>query len=75
MTLEGQVQTLVRAWPIPDRVERGEEIIATTLDLVPDGKSRLRLPWPSTLLSGDCEQGGGRVPQSGVGSITVWADD
>jgi hypothetical protein len=41
VTLEGQVQTLVRAWPIPDRVERGEEIIATTLDLVPDGKSRL----------------------------------
>ncbi len=40
-TVERQVRTMLRAWPIPDRVERGDEIVGTTLDLVPDGHSRV----------------------------------
>jgi len=40
-SVERQVRRLVRTWPIPDRVERGEEIVGTTLDLVPDGATRL----------------------------------
>jgi len=45
-TVERQVRTLLRAWPIPDRIERGEEIVGTTLDLVPDGSSRVPFAQP-----------------------------
>ena len=45
MSVERQVRTLMRAWPLPDRTERGDEIVGTTLDLVPDGASRV----PATL--------------------------
>jgi hypothetical protein len=38
---ERQIRTLMRAWPRPDRTERGEEIVGTTLDLLPDGATRL----------------------------------
>ncbi|HEV2758623.1 MAG TPA: tetratricopeptide repeat protein [Acidimicrobiales bacterium] len=41
MALEGQVRLLLRAWPTSDRVERGEEILTTTLDLVSPGRRRL----------------------------------
>lgn len=41
MTVERQVRQLVRAWPYPDRRERGDEIVGTTLDLVPEGSKRL----------------------------------
>jgi hypothetical protein len=41
MSVERQVRILMRAWPLPDRTERGDEIVGTTLDLVPDGASRV----------------------------------
>ena len=41
MRAERQIRTLMRAWPRPDRTERGEEIVGTTLDLLPDGATRL----------------------------------
>ncbi len=43
MTVERQVHWLVRAWPYPDRMERGDEIVGTTLDLVPEGRTRVPL--------------------------------
>jgi hypothetical protein len=52
MSVERQVRTLVRAWPIPDRTERGDEIVGTTLDLVPDGQSRLTMALAFNLVLG-----------------------
>ena len=51
-SVEQQVRRLVRAWPIPDRVERGDEIVGTTLDLVPEGRSRLPLALAINLIVG-----------------------
>jgi hypothetical protein len=51
-SVEQEVRKLVRAWPIPDRVERGEEIVATTLDLVPDGKNHLTFAMALNLVVG-----------------------
>ena len=51
-SVERQVRTLMRAWPIPDRVERGNEIVGTTLDLVPDGRNRLPLALAINLVIG-----------------------
>jgi hypothetical protein len=39
--VERQVRTLLRAWPVPDRIERGDEIAGTTLDLVSDDAGRV----------------------------------
>ena len=50
--VERQVCTLMRAWPIPDRIERGNEIASTTLDLVPSGRSRLPLALAINLVVG-----------------------
>ena len=50
--IERQVRFMIRAWPILDRIERGEEIVGTTLDLVPDGATRLPLPLAVNLLAG-----------------------
>lgn len=33
--VEREIRWFVRAWPVPDRFDRGEEIVGTTLDLVP----------------------------------------
>ena len=52
MSVERQVRTLVRAWPIPDRTERGDEIVGTTLDLVPDGQRRLTMAMALNLVLG-----------------------
>ena len=52
MSVEQQVRTLVRAWPIPDRTERGDEIVGTTLDLLPDGQSRLTMALAFNLVLG-----------------------
>ena len=41
MSNEHQVRTLMRAWPRPDRLERGDEIVGTTLDLVPSEATHL----------------------------------
>ena len=49
---EKEARRLVRAWPIPDRVERGEEIVGTTLDLVPELRSRLPLAVATNLVVG-----------------------
>ena len=35
------MRSLLRAWPTPDRAERGDEIVGTTLDLLPDEANRL----------------------------------
>ncbi|MGH2718217.1 MAG: DUF5313 family protein, partial [Actinomycetota bacterium] len=43
---------LLGAWPVADREARGEEIVGTTLDLVPPGKAWLPLPLALSLLSG-----------------------
>lgn len=50
--VERQVERLLRAWPRPDRVERGEEILATTLDLVAPGRRRLPLALAASLVVG-----------------------
>jgi hypothetical protein len=52
MSVERQVRTLVRAWPIPDRTERGDEIVGTTLDLLPDAQSRLTMAMALNLVLG-----------------------
>jgi len=41
MSNERQVRTLMRAWPRPDRIERGDEIVGTTLDLLREGITHL----------------------------------
>lgn len=41
MSAERQIRILLRAWPLPDRSERGDEIVGTTLDLLPDGATRV----------------------------------
>jgi len=41
MSAERRVRTLLRAWPRPDRAERGDEIVGTSLDLLPAGTSHL----------------------------------
>ena len=51
-SVEQQVRTLVRAWPIPDRTERGDEIVGTTLDLLPDGQRRLTMAMALNLVLG-----------------------
>ena len=45
---------MIRAWPIPDRIERGDEIVGTTLDLVPDGVRDFPFHLPSTSLPVGC---------------------
>jgi hypothetical protein len=40
------------AWPIPDRVQRGDEIVGTTLDLVPECKKRLTMALALNLVVG-----------------------
>jgi hypothetical protein len=52
MSAESQVRTLMRAWPVPDRTERGEEIVGTTLDLVPEGATRLPFRFAVNLIVG-----------------------
>ena len=51
-SVERQVRVLMRAWPIPDRVERGNEIVGTSLDLVPDGRRLLPLALATNLVIG-----------------------
>lgn len=41
MNAERQTHILLWAWPTQDRSERGDEIVGTTLDLLPDGATRL----------------------------------
>jgi hypothetical protein len=41
MSVERQIRILLRAWPLRDRSERADEIVGTTLDLLPDGATRL----------------------------------
>ena len=51
-SVEQQVRRLLRAWPIPDRAERGDEIVGTTLDLMSDGATRLPLALALNLVIG-----------------------
>lgn len=41
MSVERQIRILLRAWPLRDRSERGDEIVGTTLDVLPEGATRL----------------------------------
>jgi len=50
--VEQRVSCLLRAWPIPDRAERGDEIVGTTLDLLPDEATRLPLAIALNLVIG-----------------------
>jgi hypothetical protein len=43
MNAERQIRILLLAWPLSDRSERGDEIVGTTLDLLPAGGTRLPL--------------------------------
>lgn len=52
MTVERQVRWLVRAWPYPDRMERGDEIVGTTLDLMSEGRTTIPLAIVVSLLIG-----------------------
>jgi hypothetical protein len=52
MSAENQIRTLMRAWPRPDRTERGEEIVGTALDLVPEGTTRLPFLFAVNLVGG-----------------------
>ena len=51
-SVEDQARWLLRAWPVVDRFERADEIVATTLDLVPTGRSRLPLRLGANLILG-----------------------
>jgi hypothetical protein len=51
-SVEQQVRSLLRAWPVPDRIERGDEIVGTTLDLVPDTQNRLTMALAINLVVG-----------------------
>lgn len=50
--VEQQVRNLLRAWPIPDRAERGDEIVGTTLDLMPEGVNRVPVALAVNLVVG-----------------------
>lgn len=50
--VERQIRILLTAWPRPDRLERGEEILATTFDLVPPGRRRLPVALVVSLVVG-----------------------
>ena len=52
ISIDRQVRLLLRAWPRGDRVERGDEILTTTLDLLPPGHRRLPLALVASLLVG-----------------------
>jgi len=52
MSAEKQVRTLMRAWPLPDRTGRGEEIVSTALDLLPQGAARLPFLFAVNLVVG-----------------------
>jgi Family of unknown function (DUF5313) len=49
---ERQARMFLRAWPIPDRSERGEEIVGTTLDLLPNSEARLPIGLAVNLVIG-----------------------
>jgi hypothetical protein len=51
-SVEEQSRFLLRAWPIPDRAERGDEIVGTTLDLVPGSQKRLTIALAVNLVVG-----------------------
>ena len=50
--VERRVRMLLRAWPRPDRAERDEEILGTTLDLVPPGRRGLPLGLAASVVFG-----------------------
>lgn len=52
MSTERQIRTLLLAWPPSYRFERGDEIVGTTLELLPDGGSHLPFPLALNLVVG-----------------------
>jgi len=51
-SLESQIRLLLRAWPITDRRERGDEILGTTLESVTEGRTRIPLSLAVNLVIG-----------------------
>jgi len=49
---ERQIRVLLHAWPASDRLERGDEIVDTSLDLVPEGRTWIPLSMAVNLLAG-----------------------
>jgi len=49
---ERQIRVLLHAWPVSDRVERGDEVVGTSLDLVPEGRTWIPLSMAVNLLAG-----------------------
>ena len=49
---ERQIRVLLHAWPASDRVERGDEVVGTSLDLVPEGRTWIPLSMAVNLLAG-----------------------
>jgi len=49
---ERQIRLLLHAWPVADRLERGDEIVGTSLDLVPEGHAWIPLSMAMNLLTG-----------------------
>lgn len=52
MNIERQIRISLWAWPLRDRSQRGDEIVGTTLDLLPVGATRLPFPLALNLLVG-----------------------
>jgi hypothetical protein len=67
MNAERQIRILLWAWPIQDRPERADEIVGTTLDLLPDGATRLPF-----LLALDLVIGGMRARWRMRPPVRIW---
>ncbi len=66
MSAERQKRILPRAWPLRDRSERGDEIVGTTLDLLPDGTNRLPFLLALNLMVG------GMQARWGMRPVRIW---
>ena len=49
---ERQIRLLLRAWPMLDRQERGDEIVGTSLDLIPEGRDWIPMSMALNLIVG-----------------------
>jgi Family of unknown function (DUF5313) len=50
--VERQIRLYSRAWPMEDRQDRGDEIMSTCLDLLPEGQNWIPLTMAVNLLAG-----------------------
>jgi Family of unknown function (DUF5313) len=60
---ERQIRLLLHAWPVTDQLERGDEIVGTSLDLVPEGRNSISPSMAMDLLAGGLKaRWRGRLP-------------